>query len=73
MATIKFVPVCSACGARINGTIDYKHLELQVASNCIRIFNDYVITPPYCLSCGESFEAIEMYTRLPYGGENDDR
>ena len=37
----------------------------------MRIFNDYVITPPYCSSCGESFEMIEMYTKLPYGGESD--
>ena len=71
MGKIKFIPVCSACGARINGIVDYKPVELQGASNCMRIFNAYAITPPYCSSCGEPFEAIEMYTRLPYGGESD--
>ena len=71
MAIIKFIPVCSACGARINGTIDCKPIELQGASNCMRIFNDYVITPPYCSNCGEPFESIEIYTRLPYEGESD--
>lgn len=71
MAIIKFVPVCSACGARINGTIDYKPIELQGSSNDMCIINDYVITPPYCSNCGESFEAIEIYTRLPYIGEED--
>lgn len=70
MATIKFVPVCSACGARINGTVDYKPVESRLA-NGMRIFNDYVITPAYCSSCGKSFEMIEIYTRLPYGGESE--
>jgi predicted RNA-binding Zn-ribbon protein involved in translation (DUF1610 family) len=71
MAKIKFIPVCSACGARINGTVDYKSVELLGALNEIRIFNDYVITPAHCSSCGEPFEMIEMYTRLPYGGESE--
>lgn len=75
MAKIKFVPVCSACGARINGTVDYKPIKLQKPLNGICIFNDHVITPPYCSNCGELFEVIEIYTRLPYigeEGENDE-
>ena len=71
MAKIKFIPVCSSCGAKINGTVDCTPVELQGASNEMRIFNAYVITPPYCSSCGEPFEAIEMYTRLPCGGESE--
>lgn len=71
MAIINFIPVCSACGAKINGTVSYERIPVVD----IFILHDDVISPPYCSACGQSFTMIRIPTRLPYigeEGENDE-
>lgn len=53
MAIIKFVPICSNCGAFITDDISYEEKEAQ-------------ITPYRCEYCEEQFEAIKMPFGLPY-------
>lgn len=63
---ILFVPICSECGQRINGTVDFQYLPQysNAKINCI----DYSISPSKCPHCDAHFQQIIMPTSLPFDG-----
>lgn len=68
--SILFCPVCSECGAVIMREVDYEEIPdyLQAVHDVRLPYKEKQIYPAMCPKCGVPFEAIKMYTKLPFKG-----